>query len=147
MILRADHVAGAAFIVLGLLVFAISGDLPFGTLPAPGAGMLPKLMAGLMLAFAITIIAAGGSEKFSAIDWSDKTHAALVVLITAVAVALYQTLGFLITMTALVFTLLVVVERKKVLPAAAYSVALAGFAYWLFGIALKAPLERGVLWF
>jgi hypothetical protein len=147
MTLRADHVAGVAFILLGLLVFAISGDLPFGTLAAPGAGMLPKLMAGLMLAFAITIIAVGGSEKFSAIDWSDKTHAALVVLITAVAVALYQTLGFLITMTCLVFALLVAVERKKVLPAAAYSVALAGFAYWLFGTALKAPLERGVLWF
>jgi hypothetical protein len=147
MILRADHVAGAAFIVLGLLVFAISGDLPFGTLAAPGAGMLPKLVAGLMMAFALFIIAAGGSGALSAIDWSDKTHAMLVVLIAAAAIALYQTLGFLITMTALVFTLLVVVERKKVLPAAAYSLALAGFAYWLFGTALKAPLERGVLWF
>jgi len=147
MILRADHIAGAAFIVFGLVVFAISGDLPFGTLAAPGAGMMPKLMAGLMLVFAVTIIATGASEKFSAIDWSGKTHAALVVLITALAVALYQTLGFLITMTCLVFALLVVVERKKVLPAAAYSVALAGFAYWLFGTALKAPLERGLLWF
>ncbi len=145
--LRVDHVAGAVFIVLGLLVFAISGDLPFGTLPAPGAGMMPKLMAGLMLVFAVTIIAAGGSEKFSAIDWSGKTHAALVVLITALAVALYQTLGFLITMACLVFALLVVVERKNVLHAAAYSVVLAGFAYWLFGTALKAPLERGLLWF
>src|ERR1700694_2133360 len=95
--LRADHVAGAAFIIFSLVVFAISGDLPFGTLTAPGAGMMPKLMAGLMLVFAIAIIATGGSEKFSAIDWSDKTHAALVVLITAVAVALYQTPGFLIT--------------------------------------------------
>ncbi len=28
----ADHVAGAGFIAFGLLVFAISGDLPFGSL-------------------------------------------------------------------------------------------------------------------
>ena len=34
------------------LVFAISGDLPFGTCPSPGAGMMPKLMAGLMMLFA-----------------------------------------------------------------------------------------------
>jgi hypothetical protein len=147
MILRADHVAGAAFIILGLAVFAISGDLPFGTLAAPGAGMMPKLVAGLMVAFALIIIATGGSGAFSAIDWNDKTHAALVVLIAAAAIALYQTLGFLITMTALVFTLLVVVERRNILIAAAYSIVLAGFAYWLFGIALKAPLARGLLWF
>ena len=50
-------------------------------------------------------------------------------------------------MAALVFALLVVVERRGVLPAAAYSVSLTLFAYWLFGKALKSPLERGLLWF
>src|SRR5437870_4109804 len=148
MTLRSDHVAGAAFIILGIVVFAISGDLPFGRLSAPGAGMLPKLMAGLMMAFAAAVIIGGAASlPFAEIDWSDRSHALLVLGITAVAVALYQTLGFLITMALLVFTLLVVVERRKLLPAAAYSVGLTAFAYWLFGIALKAPLERGLLWF
>ena len=58
MTLRADHVAGGAFIALAALVFAISGDLPFGTLSAPGAGMMPKLMAALMMAFAGVIVIA-----------------------------------------------------------------------------------------
>ena len=148
MIIRADHVAGGAFIAFGGAVFAISGDLPFGSLSAPGAGMLPKLMAGLMMLFAALIVmGAGSSQKFAEIDWSDRGHAALLVLITAVAVALYQPLGFLITMTLLVFTLLVVVERRNILRAAAYSVGLSLFAYWLFGKALKSPLERGLLWF
>jgi hypothetical protein len=148
MIIRADHVAGGAFIAFGIVVFAISGDLPFGSLSAPGAGMLPKLMAGLMMLFAALIVmGAGSSQKFAEIDWSDRGHAALLVLITGVAVSLYQPLGFLITMTLLVFTLLVVVERRNVLRAAAYSVGLTLFAYWLFGKALKSPLERGVLWF
>ena len=40
----------------------------------------------------------------------------LLVSITAGAVALYQPLGFLITMALLVFALLVVVERRNVLP-------------------------------
>jgi hypothetical protein len=146
--LRSDHVAGAAFIALGVLVFAISGDLPFGTVSAPGAGMMPKLMAGLMMVFAALVMAgAGSSEPLASIDWSDRWHALLLVLITAVAVACYQWLGFLITMSLLVFTLLVVVERRHPLPAAAYSIGLTVFAYWLFGKALKSPLEQGLLWF
>ncbi|HXF87741.1 MAG TPA: tripartite tricarboxylate transporter TctB family protein [Xanthobacteraceae bacterium] len=148
MKLRADHVAGGAFVAFGILVFAISGDLPFGTISTPGAGMMPKLMTGLLILFALLIIAgAGTSPPFSSIDWSDRTHAALVVVITAIAVASYRTLGFLITMSLLVFALLVVVERRRILPAAAYAVFLTIFAYWLFGIALKAPLERGLLWY
>jgi hypothetical protein len=148
MTLRADHVAGAAFVVFGILVFALSTDLPFGTISAPGAGMMPKLMAGLLIVFAVlTIAGAGASEPFSSIDWSDRWHAVLVVLITAIAIASYQKAGFLITMSLLVFALLVVVERRNVVIAAAYSIALTLFAYWLFGKALKAPLERGLFWF
>jgi hypothetical protein len=146
--LRSDHVAGAAFFALGIVVFAISGDLPFGTVSSPGAGMMPKLMAGLMMLFAVLVAAGGGgSEEFSKLDWSDRWHAILLVVITAAAVAFYQTLGFIITMSLLVFTLLVVVERRGLLPAAAYSIGLTLFAYWLFGKALKSPLERGLLWF
>jgi hypothetical protein len=70
-----------------------------------------------------------------------------VILIAAAAVAAYRPLGFLITMAALVFALLVGVERRNPLAAAAYSVGLTLFAYWLFGKALKSPLERGLLWF
>ena len=34
-----------------LVVLAVSGDLPFGTLASPGAGMLPTLVIGFMMAF------------------------------------------------------------------------------------------------
>jgi Tripartite tricarboxylate transporter TctB family len=148
MIVRADHVAGGAFVALGIIVFAISSELPFGTLSAPGAGMMPKLMAGLMMAFAVSLIVSGASSmELARIDWSDRTHAALVVLAAAAAITLYRPLGFLITMTLLIFSLLVLVERRNVVRAAAYSVGLSVFAYWLFGVALKSPLERGLLWF
>ena len=147
MTLQSDHVAGGAFIALGIVVFALSGDLPFGSLAAPGAGMMPKLTASLMMLCALIIMVGGGSgEPFTAVDWTDRWHAVLVVAITAAAVAAYQWLGFLITMALLVFMLLVVVERANVLRAAAYGVALTIAAYWLFGKALKAPLERGLFW-
>lgn len=136
------------FIALGVVVFAMSGDLPFGSLTAPGAGMLPKLTAGVMMAFAALIIVSGrASPPMRSIDWSDWKHAALLVLITGAAIIAYRPLGFLITMSLLVFALLVVVERKNWLRAAVYAIALTLFAYWLFGKALKSPLERGVFWF
>ena len=50
-------------------------------------------------------------------------------------------------MSLLVFALLTIVERKRLLPAAIYAASLTVFAYWLFGVILKAPLEHGVLWF
>jgi len=148
MTLRSDQVAGVFFILLGIVVFALSGDLPFGTISSPGAGMLPKLTAGLMMAFAAAIFVAGGnSQPLHEVDWSDRWHAIQVVLITAAGIYAYQPLGFLLTMSLLVFALLVIVERRNVLIAAAYSIGLTLFAYWMFGKALKAPLERGLLWF
>jgi len=148
MTVRADHVAGAVFIALGIFVFAIGTDLPFGTVTQPGAGMMPKLVASLMMLFAaLTVLGGASSPPLAKIDWSDRGHAALVVVITAVAVWVYVRLGFLITMSLLVFALLVVVERRRLLPAASYAVALTLFAYWLFDKALNAPLEQGILGF
>jgi hypothetical protein len=110
--------------------------------------MMPKLMTGLMMLFALLVLIGGKQgRELAAIDWSDRGHAGLVLVIAALAVAAYRPLGFLITMTLLVFALLVVVERRNAFIAAAYSLGLTLFAYWLFGKALKSPLERGVLWF
>ena len=146
--LRADHVAGAAFIAFGILVFAIGTDLPFGSLSMPGSGMMPKLVTGLMIAFGLVLIAGGAaSQPFAEIGWSDSGHALMVVIITAAAVASYQKLGFIITMSLLVFVLLVVIERQRIHYAAAYALVLTGIAWWVFGKALKAPLETGILGF
>ena len=148
MTLRSDHIAGAAFVVFGIIVFSISGDLPFGSLSAPGAGMMPKLLIALMIVFGIALMAgAVASQPFAEIDWGDRNHALMVVAIAAAAIAGYQFLGFLITMSALVFALLVLIERKPALHAAAYALVLTLVAYGLFAKALKSPLEQGILGF
>ncbi len=131
-----------------MVILAVSGELPFGSLAAPGAVMLPKVAAGLMIAFAALLVAsARSSAPLASIDWSDRNHAAWLVLITGLAIVAYRPLGFLITMALLVFCLLVIVERRNALIAGAYSIGLTLFAYWLFGKALRSPLERGLLWF
>ena len=80
MTLRSDHVAGAAFVIFAVAVFALSGDLPFGSLSSPGAGMMPKLLLVLMIVFGIALLfGAAASQPFAEIDWSDRNHALLVV--------------------------------------------------------------------
>ena len=148
MIIRTDHVAGSVFVALGIVVLALSGDLPVGTLSFPGAGMMPKLVAGLMIVFGLLLVGrAGESAPLASLAWGDLPHAARVVAITAVAIALYQPLGFVITMALLLFTLTFGAERRPVLAAAAFSAGVVALTYLLFAVVLKTPLEPGVLRF
>ena len=148
MIIRTDHVAGSVFVALGIVVLALSGDLPVGTLSFPGAGMMPKLVAGLMIVFGLLLVGrAGESAPLASLAWGDLPHAARVVAITAVAIALYQPLGFVITMALLLFTLTFGAERRPVLAAAAFSAGVVALTYLLFTVVLKTPLEPGVLRF
>ncbi len=146
-VIRADHVAGGAAIAAALAVLAVSGDLPFGTLAFPGAGMMPKLVCGLMILFgAILMVRGGASAPFFQIGWSDLPHAVRVLAITAVAVALYTTLGFIVTMSLMLFAL-IACEGRNLVAAATYSIAISIVTYALFTFVLKSPLEQGLLGF
>jgi hypothetical protein len=144
MTLRADHVAGAIFIAFGALVIALSGDLPVGELSMPGSGFMPKILAGFMIAFGIVLIVrAGESKPFAEVEWTDATHAVAVTAITAVAVYLFEPLGFLTTMVLMMFVLLVAIERRPILHAGLYSIGVVGLTYLTFVYVLKTPLVTG----
>ena len=144
MTLRADHVSGAAFVAFGLLVIAISGDLPFGSLAMPGAGFMPILIAVLMILFGLALVArARESAQFASINWSDGKHAALVLAITAVATALYERLGFAITMLLMMMGFLIIIERRNPIRAAIFSIAVAAVTLCIFVYALQTPLAEG----
>ena len=66
---------------------------------------------------------------------------------TAAAVALFERLGFLTTNVLLILTLLVVIERRRLLPAVVYSVGVVVITYVLFVYILKTPLKAGPLGF
>jgi hypothetical protein len=146
--LRSDHVTAAACVVFGAVIFATSTDLPTGAWSMPGAGMFPKLLATLIVGFGLLLLVrARDSGPFADIDWSDLGHAARVAAITVAAVAAYETAGFIVTMTLMMFILLVGAERQNVLRAGLYSVGVTLLTYFLFTVALKTPLEQGILKF
>jgi len=148
MILRRDHIAGGAFVLAAAVVFAMSGDLPFGTLASPGAGMMPKLVLGLLIAFgAILVARAGESPPLATIDWGDFRHAATVIVVTAVATALYTTIGFVLSVSFLLFVLLYFIERRSLFSTLAVSVGITVGCYVLFGTLLKSPLPPMPFWY
>jgi hypothetical protein len=148
MTLRADHVAGSAFVLFGLLVFWLSRDLPVGSLSVPGSGFMPKILATLLTTFGGSLIVrSADSPPFADIKWNDFTHAALVIVITALAILAYTWLGFVVTISLLLFCLLVIIERKSLLFAGLYSVSVAVLTYVAFAWGLKAPLPTWSLGF
>jgi hypothetical protein len=146
--LRTDHVAGGAFVLFGIIVYALSGDLPFGSLASPGAGMMPKLAAGLMTFFGlILVLRASDSEPLATVRWADLGHALPIVILTAIAITFYARLGFIVTMASLIFALLTGLEHRNPIRAALFSVGVTLATYLLFTVVLKAPLEPGILKF
>ncbi len=144
MTLRADHVAGAVFVAFGVLVIAQSGDLPFGDLAMPGAGFMPRLIAVLTIVLGLTLVVrARESAPFATVNWSDGKHAAMVLLITGVAIALYEWLGFMITMLLMMLGLLVIIERRNIVRAAIFSGAVVVVTFIAFEYVLKTPLAEG----
>jgi hypothetical protein len=110
--------------------------------------MMPKLVAGLLILFGLLLILrANESAPVATVSWSDLPHAARVVAITAAAIALYQTLGFVVTMALLLFALTFGTERRHPLAAAAFSIGVVALTYLLFAVALKTPLEPGIFGF
>ena len=148
MTLRIDHIAGGVFIVFGVLVLAASGDLPFGTLSFPGAGMMPKLTAGALMFFGLMLIVrARESSPLASIARGDFWHAARVTAVTATAIALYRTLGFIVTMALMLFVLIFGTERRHPLYAGVFSVGVVLLTYVMFTHALKTPLDAGIFGF
>ena len=56
----------------------------------------------------------------------------------------YQTLGFLVTMTLLLFALILGAERRNPIYAAIYSLGVVLLTYLLFTMVLRTPLDRGI---
>jgi hypothetical protein len=147
MILRRDHIAGGVFVVAGLVLFAMSGDLPVGTLASPGAGMMPKLVLVLLIGFGTFLaIRAHESPPLAGIPWNDLVHAATIVATATIAIGAYTVIGFVPTISIMLFILIYIVERRNVWSALAVSVGVTLGCYLLFNTLLKSPLPPMPFW-
>jgi hypothetical protein len=148
MTLHQDHVSGGAFVIAGAIVFLLSGDLPLGSMAMPGAGMMPKLVLGLMIVLGLILIAqAHRSPPLATLEWNDLPHALCVIIAAAAATAVYNALGFRITTALMLCGLVAVVERQNVTRAVAFGIGVPLSTDFLFGYFLKSPLPRSMFGF
>jgi hypothetical protein len=144
MTLRTDHLTGTLAIAFGLVVLALSGDLPVGTLAFPGAGFMPKLVTILMMLLGAALILRGAdSPPVATLDFADLRHAGAVALVVAAAAALYLQAGFIMTMAVMLFVLTAGLERRNPVHSVLFSLGVTLLTYALFTLALKTPLAAG----
>ena len=144
--LRADRVAGAALVLIGVVTIVESRALPFGSLRNPGPAFVPLVLAILLIGFGIAIAALGrSSPPLSEIGWAEAHHAVAIFAACAFVALALERIGYRITMAVMLFSMLWLVERKRVLFAAAFGAGLSAVTYYLFDTILRVPLPRGPL--
>jgi hypothetical protein len=142
--LTTDRVAGAALVLLALVVLLESRRLPLGSLRSPGPAYLPVVLAVVLLGFgALLVLMAGKAPPLASVGFTEWRHAAAILLVCVFAALALERLGFRVTIALSLAFLLGVVERKGFALTAAVSLAFAAGAFFLFDTLLRVPLPRG----
>jgi uncharacterized membrane protein YkvI len=102
------------------------------------------------VALSITLIAfgallalfAGAGAKLKELGWGEARHAILILLGAGVAAYFLERVGYVISMTALLLYLLIVVARRHWAASALFALALAGGTFALFDLGLRVLLPR-----
>jgi hypothetical protein len=146
--LTTDRVAGAALVLLSLVVLLESRRLPLGSLRNPGPAYMPVVLAVVLLGFgALLVLLAGQAPALASLGWTEWRHAAAIFLVCVFAALALERLGFRVTIALSLAFLLGVVERKGFVLSAAVSLVFAAGAFFLFDTLLRVPLPRGLFGF
>lgn len=139
-----DRVAGLALVLVGLLAIEESRAFPFGTLHRPGPGLMPMLLAVLLIAFGGVVFLTGArARRLVEVGWHEWRHAVAIFAACAFAAWGLERLGYRITIAVVVAFLLLVVERKGLGLSLALTAVMAWGSFFLFDTLLRVPLPRG----
>jgi len=126
--LTTDRVAGAALVLLAVVVLWESRRLPLGSLRNPGPAYVPVVLALALLGFgALLLVLAGNARAVASVGWHEWRHAAAIIGVCVFVALALERLGFRVTI------------------AAALSIAFAAGAFLLFDTLLRVRLPRGPL--
>jgi len=143
-----------ALVAIGaFFIWRSLADLPLGTIDNPGPAVMPLVLAALLVVFALWSLKggtagllddeAGGEADAAAAEPGALRHAVLVVGAIVVAAMALDTLGYRLTILALLLFFLGLVERKPIIPVLVVSFALAFGSHALFDRVLKISLPSG----
>ena len=138
-----DRVGGSALAAIALFWVWEARKLPMGTLQNPGPAYMPVVLSLLLLGFAALVTLMGGrTERFSTVAWAEWRHAVAILAVLAFMAFALERLGYRLTVMAALAVLLLGLERRRWLTAAAFSVTFALASFHLFAVVLRVPLPR-----
>jgi putative tricarboxylic transport membrane protein len=142
--LTTDRWAGLALIALALYVLWEVRRIPFGTVAAPGPGVVPALLAVILLVCSLVVIAGGArAPRVGALDWSEWRHSVAILGACAFMALALERLGYRLTMILVLLALLRLVERKGWLVGAVFAVGFSLGSHFLFNTLLRVPMPLG----
>jgi hypothetical protein len=138
-----DRVGGVALAVIALVWMWEARKLPLGSLQNPGPAYTPMVLAALLLGFAVLVTVRGGrTGRIAAVGWSEWRHAVAILAVLGFMAFALERLGYRLTIIVALAVVLLVLERRSWLTAAAFSLAFALASFHLFSVVLRVPLPR-----
>lgn len=143
------QIAGLVLIATAALVAWEGMALGYWSPLGPGAGFFPLWLAALLAALALGMVLQARfgqpvlAEGIEPLTGAAALRVAAVVASLAVLAAVFEPLGFRITMTLFLFGLLVLLGGQRVVPAVAIALAGGFGGHALFEGLLGVPLPRG----
>lgn len=142
--LRNDQLSGLVLTALGVLVGWENRTYPLGTLQEPGPGYTPMLVAVFLGVIGLLIALQGrASPRLADGKWPEATRAIVILAACGIATYTLETVGYRITIAAMLVFFLGVLERRNPLAVIAVSVGFALISFYLIGDVLHVPLPRG----
>jgi hypothetical protein len=136
-----DIAAGVFFIVLAAVGLVLGWDYPFGTTARMGAGFVPKLLCGLLLAVGIIIAGVGVLRRAQPMERWHLRPLLLVLASVLVFGGLIEWGGLVPATIGMVLVAAAATTDTRWLETAIVGVALAGAAVLIFvkglGLAMK----------
>ena len=142
--LRNDQLSGLVLTALGVLVGWENRTYPLGSLQEPGPGYTPMLVAVFLGVIGLLIALQGrDSPRLAESKWPEAARAIVILAACGVATYALESVGYRITIAAMLIFFLGVLERRKPLAVIAVSVGFSLISFYLIGDVLHVPLPRG----
>ena len=142
--LRNDQLSGLLLTALAVFVAWQNRTYPLGTVQEPGPGYTPLLIAIFLGVMGLLIALRGGSShRVSETAWPEAKRAVVILIACGIATYALESIGYRITIAALLVFFLGVLERRKPLAVIVVADAFSLLSFYLIGDLLRVPLPRG----
>jgi hypothetical protein len=142
--LTIDHVAGIVLAAFALGVLWECRNIPFGSLAEPGPGALPALLAVALFVCSLTVVAGGrAAEPMRSVSFGEWRHGGAILAMCVFAALAIERLGYRITVFAMLFVLVVLLEKKRLRAGLLFAAGFSLGTHFLFDQLLRVPLPRG----